>query len=359
MDSLTQIVLGASVAAAVVPAGHRRKALAAGAVLGTLPDLDGIPLALMGADAVTSVTWHRGPSHSVPVLLLAGWLIWLALRRWWRPAREAPRPWLWAVWLALVTHPLLDAFTVYGTQLLWPWPSSPVMWSSLFIIDPGYTVPLLVGTLGALWLGTRDGARRFIVGGLVLSQAYLVWSLAAKLWVDRAAQPVLAAQGLADAPRFSVPMPLNTLLWRVVVMTPDGQFLEGYRSLVADRGPMRFERRASAASAFDAVRDQSPVQRLLWFTRGFMKASARPEPAGGESLLLSDLRMGAEPDYTFVYRVARRDAGGAWIPMTPELIAQPRDIGRQWDQMWQRLWTEPRGSADGSGPAPERAVRAP
>ena len=41
---------------------------------------------------------------------------------------------------------------------------------------------------------------------------------------------------LQDAPRFSVPMPFNTLLWRVVVMTPDG-YLEGERSVVADRGP--------------------------------------------------------------------------------------------------------------------------
>ena len=36
-------------------------------------------------------------------------------------------------------------------------------------------------------------------------------------------------------------MPFNTLLWRVVAITPDG-FLEGERSLVADRGPMHFLR---------------------------------------------------------------------------------------------------------------------
>ena len=66
--------------------------------------------------------------------------------------------------------------------------------------------------------------------------------------VDRAAQQSLAAMGLGDAPRFSVPMPFNTLLWRVVVMTPDG-FLEGERSLVADRGPMRFRGHPSNVQA--------------------------------------------------------------------------------------------------------------
>jgi inner membrane protein len=51
----------------------------------------------------------------------------------------------------------------------------------------------------------------------------------AKAIVERAAQRTLAAEGLQDAPRFSVPIPFNTLLWRVVVMTPD-EFLEGERS---------------------------------------------------------------------------------------------------------------------------------
>lgn len=97
MDSLTQIVLGGTVAALAVPAAHRRRAAIAGALLGTLPDLDSFPLKWMGADAVTLVTWHRGPSHSLPVLFLLGWLVWCLLKRSWTPVREAPRPWLWAI----------------------------------------------------------------------------------------------------------------------------------------------------------------------------------------------------------------------------------------------------------------------
>ncbi|XOT98672.1 metal-dependent hydrolase, partial [Alcaligenes pakistanensis] len=46
----------------------------------------------------------------------------------------------------LITHPLLDAFTSYGTQLLWPLAATPATWSSIFIIDPLYTLPLLIAT---------------------------------------------------------------------------------------------------------------------------------------------------------------------------------------------------------------------
>ena len=53
MDSLTQIALGSAVAALIAPARHRRAALIAGGVLGTLPDLDVIPLSIFGADAVS------------------------------------------------------------------------------------------------------------------------------------------------------------------------------------------------------------------------------------------------------------------------------------------------------------------
>ena len=124
--------------------------------------------------AVDNMTWHRGPSHSLLVLAPIAMLVWALLRRRWTPVREAPRRWLCAILLALLTHPLLDAFTVYGTQLLWPLPLRPVMWSSLFIIDPLYTLPLLVGCVAAAWLGARSAARTWLQAGVLLRALYEV-----------------------------------------------------------------------------------------------------------------------------------------------------------------------------------------
>ena len=83
MDSLTQAVLGAGVAGAVAPAGQRRKALLAGAALGTLPDLD---VLIDYGGAVENFTYHRGFSHSLLVLVPVSWLLWLGLLRLWAPA---------------------------------------------------------------------------------------------------------------------------------------------------------------------------------------------------------------------------------------------------------------------------------
>ena len=334
MDSLSQIVLGGAVAAAIAPPAHRRAALLAGAALGTLPDLDSIPIALLTDDPVALMTLHRGASHSLFVLPVLGWLIWTFFRRRGGRVADAPGRWFWAILLALLTHPLLDALTVYGTQLLWPLPVRPVMWSSLFIIDPAYTVWLLLGVVVALFAGPRIAARHALTLGLALSTAYAGWSLAAKAMVELEARRSLAAIGLADAPRFSVPMPFNTLLWRVVAMTPDG-FVEGEHSLVADTRPIAFRHHASDVQALAQVQQFPAVRRLTWFNHGFMKASERDG-----QLVLSDLRMGAEPDYSFNFAVARRDDDG-WREIPPEQLAWPWEARRRLAQMWHRIWNEP------------------
>ncbi|MGI9232074.1 MAG: metal-dependent hydrolase [Woeseiaceae bacterium] len=310
MDSLTQAALGATIAGVCAPAGHRRKALLAGAALGTLPDLD---VVIRYGDAVKNFTFHRGFSHSLFVLTPFSVALWALLRRWWAPVREAPLPWLAAISLALVTHPLLDAHTAYGTQLFWPLVSPPVMWSTLFIIDPLYTLPLLIGVIVA---ATGPAARRdgtVLLAGLVLSNTYLAWSWVGKIRVESDARLELVELGLADAPLFSGPTPFNTLLWRVVVLTEYG-YLEGYDSLLVDNHPIRFEFYPSDNTSLEAASNVWAVARLRWFARDFLKTEVR-----GNLLVLTDLRMGAEPTYVFSHAVAEY-GNPHWKAIPTELI---------------------------------------
>jgi len=341
MDSVSQIVLGGALVAAIVPATQRRAAVFAGAALGTLPDLDGLPL-LLTDNPVIQMTAHRSASHSLFVLTAVGCLItWL----FWRfgNGRVKANPWRWgiAIVLALVTHALLDAFTVYGTQLFWPFGEHPLMWSSVFIIDPLYTLWLLIACLVAWFCSKQILVQRGLLGGLLLSSAYLGWSLLAKYQVEQAAERALEPLGLAQAPRFSVPLPLTTVLWRVVVMTEDG-YLIGDRSLLSDTGAMRFTHYPSASQALREAADIPAVQELTWFNRGFMRARVE----NGE-LVLSDLRMGMEPNYNFNFVVARWQ-DGHWQAVQPRRLPldwPPDAEGRTRTQrlkaaaryLWQRL----------------------
>lgn len=336
MDSFTHLFIGGAIAAAIAPAPQRRAALLAGAALNTLPDLDVLPL-LLTNDPVIRMVWHRGMTHSLLLLPFVAWALWLWFRGRGGRVAEAPRRWFWIFQCALLSHPVLDAFTIYGTQLLWPLPVPPAMWSSLFIIDPIFTLSLVTPCVIAWFASGRRLAQRALVTGLSLALAYVGLSQIVKRSVEREADRALVGLGLQEAPRFSVPMPFNILLWRVVAMTPDG-FVEGERSLVADRGPMTFREYRSDRDAMAAVRSYRAVERLRWFNRGFMKA----ERSRG-LLVLVDLRMGAEPDYSFRFAVAERE-GSSWREIAPQQLRWPWHARRRLGWLWQRIWREPVGS---------------
>ena len=351
MDSITHLFLGGALAAAIAPAKHRRAALLAGAAINTLPDLAVIPLFTLSSDPVVHMTWHRAATHSLLVLPFVAWALWWLLKSRWAPVRDDPRRGFWMILVTLLAHPLIDACTVYGTQLWWPLPVPPAMWSSLFIIDPLFTLPLVLACVLAWAWKERERATRALTVGLVLAGGYVGWSLAAKAMVDRAAQQALAAQGLGDAPRFSVPMPFNTLLWRVVAMTPDG-FVEGERSLWADRGPMVFRTHRSDTQALAEVAEHPSVARLLWFNHHFAKASVE-----GDKLVLADLRMGLEPAYSFRFAVAERDGAG-WRAIPVTQAPWPTEMANQLPRVWERIWREPPMGGGGQAASATPAINA-
>ena len=329
MDSLSQAVLGASVAGVVAPSGHRRRALLLGAALGTLPDLD---VLIDYGDAVRNFTYHRGFSHSLFVLTPVSVLIWLALKRLWAPVSDAQYRWFAAIALALLTHPLLDAHTAYGTQLFWPMTVAPTMWATMFIIDPLYTLPLLAGTLFVAFRPDTKWCLSMLRAGVVLSTLYVGWSWTAKVIVEHEARGSLAAIGIEDAVLFSTPTPFNTLLWRVVVQSDEGH-LEGFDSLLVDEEKMTFEPIESDTTALQDAADIWAVQRLRWFARDFVKA----EVDDGK-LVISDLRMGQEPRYVFSHVVAVR-GNPHWEPVPTELL--PVSFGdRAVAETWQRIWAD-------------------
>ncbi len=326
MDSLTQLVFGASVAGACAPAGHRRRALAVGAALGTLPDLD---VLIDYGDAVSNFTYHRGFSHSLLVLTPFAVALWALLRRFWEPVRSSPRHWFFAILLALVTHPLLDAHTAYGTQIWWPLQPSPASWSTLFIIDPAYTLPLLFAVIVAAVAGSKPFGGRALLVGLTLSAAYVSWTWTAKLSFEYEIRAQLERDGVEYSAVFTTPSPFNTLLWRGVVLTESG-YLEGYYSFVADDRvhfiDVNFDRQLLADSS-----SLASVQRLRWFARDFVSASIQ-----GDELVMSDLRMGQYPTYVFSHVVATA-SNPHWEPVPTRLLPvdfEARQLGGVWDAIW-------------------------
>ncbi|MGR2740406.1 metal-dependent hydrolase [Billgrantia sp. Q4P2] len=306
MDTLTQAALGAAVGGTVLGRRLGRKAVLIGAALGTLPDLD---VFLDYGDAVANITEHRGFSHSLFVLTGLGTLLAL-LARHFAPARDISFGRWWAYFvLCLVTHPLLDVLTTYGTQIWWPLDVRPSAWPVVFIIDPLYTLPLLVGIGFAM--ATGNGLRG-PAWGLGLSCAYLAFAMAAKGVVEYRLAPLLAERGLQEAPRLVQPTPFNTLLWRVTIIDGDRH----HETLVGllDGG------RAPVVETFSRGAELEPIalalekgRRLDWFAGPYLRYEAL-EMNGRETLVATDLRLGFPGFFAFSYALAVRDEE-AWQPL--------------------------------------------
>ncbi|MCH6061789.1 metal-dependent hydrolase, partial [Salmonella enterica] len=83
-------------------------------------------------------------------------------------------------------------------------------WAAVFIIDPVYTVPLLLASVYAIIAGMTRNARRFLAGALIFSTAYLGFGLAGRLAAEHRVRDAMQAQGIAVTELRAVPMPLNT-----------------------------------------------------------------------------------------------------------------------------------------------------
>jgi len=327
VDTVTQIALGAAVGEAVLGRKVGRRAPVWGGLCGLLPDLDVLwPF----ADPVAALSWHRGYSHAFVVLVLATPVIaWAAMRI--HPAtRPHWRGWLLLVFLALVTHPILDCFTVYGTQVLLPFSDLPVGWATIFIIDPLFSVPLIIGVAAALTVPRHGLGHRLSNAGLVIGVVWLVCTVAIKVHVDRVAEESLPAAGTTRW--LTMPSPFNGVLWRVVAMTGDGHFLEGYYSLLDAERKFSFVSRPDGHELLEPLRGEAPVARLMWFSRGFF--AGRERESG--DIVISDLRMGLEERPAFSFVVGRRE-GQAVEPVPVRQEPDPEYPPGLRRRLWDRI----------------------
>ncbi|MFT5113252.1 MAG: inner membrane protein [Parasphingorhabdus sp.] len=330
MDSITQLTLGAAVGEAVLGRKVGNRALFWGAICATLPDLDVfIPL----GDAVSDFTYHRGYSHSLFVLAMVSPILAFFIRKLNPAYADLKSGWWWLVFWSLITHPLLDCFTVYGTQIFLPFSNYPVSGSAIFIIDPAYTLPLLCGVIAALLFSRSQKIGHFAnTAALIVSSLYLAWVVTIKNHVEEVAIQSLKDQGLITTQLLSTPAPFNSFLWRFVAMG-DKVYYEGYYSIFDQKKSVEFKKYSSQTGLLNNLSDQWAIKRLSWFSHGFFSVTE-----SNSKIIITDLRMGIEPDYVFRFIVAKRQENEI-IPTPNQAVKEPRNYDRvKW--VWDRIWNE-------------------
>lgn len=292
MDSITQVMLGATVA----EAGFRKKlggrAVAWGAFCGLAPDLD--ILATVGNEW-NELLYHRGLSHSLIVLTAAAPLIGALAWRW--PGKKQGRvvDWIHLTFWALITHPLLDACTAYGTQLLAPLTDRRFAIDAVAIVDPVYSLPLLAAILVGWRAKDVVKSTRFAAIVLALTTAYLglgfVQSQRAIAWAERE----LRESGFESTEIRALPTLANIFVWRVVARDDRGHFRATTASLTAPR-PLHWHTIDDDDDPLvERAKELPRAQLFQWFAMGFAQADLIHEDEGF-TVRLSDLRYGSTLD---------------------------------------------------------------
>ena len=236
MDSLTQIVLGAACGQIVLGKKIGNKALLFGAIGGTIPDLDVFIGRFLYNNEIQAMAFHRGFMHSILFAVVGafffGWITFKAYNSGKRKATTTQKDWIWLFFWAIFTHPILDCFTPYGTQLFAPFSDYRVAFNNISVADPLYTLPFLICIIVTLFFKRKNPKKiKWTKAGIYISSFYLLFTIGNKLYVDTVFKKSFKKAGIS-MDRFSAqPTILNNILWYAVAETETQYHLTFYSLL--------------------------------------------------------------------------------------------------------------------------------
>jgi inner membrane protein len=280
MDSLTQIVLGAACGEIALGKKIGNKALLFGAIGGTIPDLDVFIGKFLYTNEVQTMAFHRGFMHSLLFAVLAAFLFgWFAYKLYNSSKRKestVQKDWIWLFFLSIFTHPILDCFTPYGTQLFAPFSNYRVAFNTISVVDPIYTLPFLICMLVVLFFKRTNAKRlKWTKAGIYISSFYLLFTLGNKFYIDSVFKKSFKKAGIS-MDRFSAqPSIFNNILWYAVAETKDKYHLTFYSLL---------DKSATANNIISIDKNHDLIDMnatnlkiLAWFSNDYYRISKREE----------------------------------------------------------------------------------
>lgn len=145
MDPITHGLLGVTTSNITALRKLGRPSWMIGALAAMAPDLD--VFIHSKNNPLLTIYFHRHFTHSLLFIPIGGLIVGLFCLLLMPIFRQHYRLTLCAAVLAYGTHGLLDACTSYGTLLMWPFNYTRFAWDWIAIVDPIFTVILLLGII--------------------------------------------------------------------------------------------------------------------------------------------------------------------------------------------------------------------
>lgn len=319
MDPVTQGIFGSLWA---MPAARRprlRQAAAAGWLGGMAPDLDA--LIRSGEDTLLYIEYHRHFTHALAFVPVGALIVSLALWPFFRKKTPFGLLYLWC-FLGYASHGLLDACTSYGTYLFWPFSDHRVALNWISVIDPLYSVPLLILLAAAV----RRGRHRAVALAWAWMILYMGIGAAQNHRAEQALEDWARQEGISIERRVAKPAIANLILWRGLVDDGERFHLVAVRNLP---GTATLFWPNGSVEAFDPAPFE-PDTRLGYDLRRFHHFSSRwlfryPAYDKDGRWFIGDLRYAIDP-------ASQRPLWGVYMnPGEPETRARyvtPRRVTR-------------------------------
>jgi inner membrane protein len=294
MDPVSQAAFGASLSQSFVKdRSLMLTAFALGALSGMAADLD--ILIQSDTDPLLFLEYHRQFTHSlvfIPVgALLCSLLVLLFYRAFKTRERPSFRQLYLFCFLGYATHALLDACTSYGTQLFWPFSHERVAWNVVSIIDPLFTLPLLVLIILAVIKRNPWYARY----GFIYAVLFLFAGLIQKHRAEEQLYLLAESRG-HQVERMQVkPSFGNRHLWKLIYESGGRYYVDAVKLLwtpeiIEGDSIRKLNVRLDYPWLPEDSQQAKDIERFRWFSDGYLAVS--PD----DPMMIIDMRYSVLPD---------------------------------------------------------------
>jgi inner membrane protein len=306
-------------------------------------------LFLLAAVGINAIPMVMGASFTLwvfmPTFLLGTWMAWRLWKDYWTrdlPDVEASYlTWVSLFFWSVFTHPILDCFTQYGTQIWQPFSDERIAWSTISIVDPLYTVPFALSLIALGWFHKTSATRRVLVWlGIVWSCSYLAFTVWHKQQFNRVFEKSFEQKGIAYNRFTSNPSIFNNVVWFGVAESDTAYYfgMYGFNDKAEDVRPISVLPKNHELLSH-IPEDDRAYRFLRWFSKGYYNVL----PYTPDTLMVNDLRFGLMGDtllgdnYVFRFRLYKNDEGNWDVIGKPGGGDDPELARKSFGTLWQRI----------------------
>ncbi len=268
MDPITQGTLGATLSESFSTKPKVKIAAALGCLGGLAPDID--VLFQSPTDPLLFLEFHRQFTHSLIFIPIGALICALLAWRFSRRQLNFRETWFFC-FLGYGTHGLLDACTTYGTQLFWPFSDARISWNNVSIIDPLFTLPLLILVI----LGIRKQSPLFSRIALAWGLTYLAFGVIQRDRAIDAGYVLAESRGHSPVRLEAKPGFGNMFLWKLVYEVDDTYYVDAIRVVLSPRVfPGDHISKLDVDTQFSwldpASQQAKDIERFRWFSNQYL-----------------------------------------------------------------------------------------